>query len=225
MAEIVINNFTRGKLDHDLNGRFDLPFYQNGFEVCRNFYSNYKGNIKFRPGFEFVSQTRGTHKARLIEFRFNTDQTYLMEFVSGYIRFYTYDANGKFGYVLDNNNEILEIGSGYTDATVATLNFAQNGDVMYLVTTEELPKKLTRTSANSFSLVTANLSGVDTTNDGYPGSVCFYSGRLWLGGFSKKPQKIIASKVADYENFTIPPSDIKDDDPLALTLSEITDPI
>lgn len=26
MAELVINNFTRGQLDHDLNGRFDLPF-------------------------------------------------------------------------------------------------------------------------------------------------------------------------------------------------------
>lgn len=51
MAELVINNFTRGQLDHDLNGRFDLPFYFNGFEIVRNFISNYKGNVKYRPGF------------------------------------------------------------------------------------------------------------------------------------------------------------------------------
>lgn len=101
MAELVINNFTRGQLDHDLNGRFDLPFYFNGFEIIRNFLSNYKGNVKYRPGFEFISKIRDNQEAVLMEFRFNTEQAYLLEFTEGKLRFYTYDGNGNFGYVVD----------------------------------------------------------------------------------------------------------------------------
>lgn len=224
MAEIVINNFTRGKLDHDLNGRFDLPFYMNGFEVCRNFYSNYKGNIKFRPGWEFVSKTKDTTRATLIEFRFNTDQAYLLEFTDNKLRFYTYDANGTFGYVLDNSDNILELTTGISAARARKLAVAQNGDVMYLAMNEIMPKKLTRTAANAFTIADVSIAEINNTT-GYPSSVCFYSSRLWFGGFSKEPLKVIASKSADYENFTIPAQDIKDEDPLALTLSEITDPI
>ena len=68
MPQMLINNFTRGQLDHDLNGRFDMPFYANGFEVCRNFISNYKGNIKFRTGLEMISGIRGDKEAVLMEF-------------------------------------------------------------------------------------------------------------------------------------------------------------
>lgn len=99
MAQLVINNFTRGKLDHDLNGRFDLPFYFNGFEVCRNLISNYKGNIKFRTGFKYEAQPFNNTEPVLKEFRFNTEQSYLLEFTENKLRFYTYDANGNFGLV------------------------------------------------------------------------------------------------------------------------------
>jgi hypothetical protein len=221
MAEIVINNFTRGKLDHDLNGRFDLPFYQNGFEVCRNFYSNYKGNIKFRPGFEFVSKVIGTGGAAYKEFRFNTEQSYLLEFSYHKLRFYTYDANGNFGYVLDNSNNILEIATTFQVWDAEEMSFAQNGDVMYMTSKTLGIHKLTRTSANSFTLTSVSISAIPTL----PAAVCFYSGRLWFAGFASDPLKVVASKVADYENFTIPSSNITDEDPLALTLAEITDPI
>ena len=87
MPQLVMNNFTRGQLDHDLNGRFDLPFYFNGFEYCRNFISNYKGNVKNRTGLEYVSKTRSNQEAVLLEFRFNTEQSYLLEFTNNILRF------------------------------------------------------------------------------------------------------------------------------------------
>lgn len=226
MAEIVINNFTRGKLDHDLNGRFDLPFYQNGFEVCRNFYSNYKGNIKFRPGFEFISKTKNGRIAGLREFKFNSEQAYLLEFDDvGALRFYTYDANGNFGYVVDSHDDIVEISSPYSYADSQVMQTAQNGDVMYIACADVLPYKLTRTAANAFSLVQHTPEGLDFNALGNPQAVCFYSSRLWYGGFQDEPLKIVASKSAAYGHFQIPDSDIKDDDALALTLSEISDPI
>lgn len=226
MAEIVINNFTRGKLDHDLNGRFDLPFYQNGFEVCRNFYSNYKGNIKFRPGFEFVSKTKNGRIAGLREFKFNSEQAYLLEFDDvGALRFYTYDANGNFGYVVDAQDNIVEISSPYSFSDSQVMQTAQNGDVMYIACANERPRKLTRTAANAFTLAQHQPTGLDFGALGNPQAVCFYSSRLWYGGYQVEPLKISASKSADYDTFTIPSSDIVDDDALALTLAEISDPI
>lgn len=122
MAELVINNFTRGQLDHDLNGRFDLPFYFNGFEIIRNFLSNYKGNVKYRPGFEFISKIRDNQEAVLMEFRFNTEQAYLLEFTEGKLRFYTYDGNGNFGYVVDTipANKVPALSSNSQDGFVVS---------------------------------------------------------------------------------------------------------
>lgn len=122
MAELVINNFTRGQLDHDLNGRFDLPFYFNGFEIIRNFLSNYKGNVKYRPGFEFISKIRDNREAVLMEFRFNTEQAYLLEFTEGKLRFYTYDGNGNFGYVVDTipANKVPALSSNSQDGFVVS---------------------------------------------------------------------------------------------------------
>lgn len=122
MAELVINNFTRGQLDHDLNGRFDLPFYFNGFEIIRNFLSNYKGNVKYRPGFEFISKIRDNQEAVLMEFRFNTEQAYLLEFTEGKLRFYTYDGNGNFGYVVDTipENKVPALSSNSQDGFVVS---------------------------------------------------------------------------------------------------------
>lgn len=225
MADIVINNFTRGQLDHDLNGRYDLPFYFNGFEVARNFISNYKGNIKYRTGLAYVAKTKQNQDAVLMEFKFNTEQSYLLEFTDKVLRFYTYDKDGKFGYVVSDEGNIIELETNITFEQAKKLQKAQNSDVMYLVMNEIKPRKLTRTSATEFKIEDVNPSGIDFTSLGYPSGVTFYSGRLWYGGFSKKPLSVYGSKVTEYDNFTIPSSNVKADDPLKLTLSEITDPI
>ena len=225
MTSIVLNNFVRGKLDEDLMGRFDLPIFSNGFPVVKNFYCNYKGNLKYRTGFEYVSQTKSNKPARLISFRFNTNQTYLLELTDNYMRFYSYDNNGNFGYVTDANNNILELNTGISYDDAKNMQKAQNADVMYLTSSSINPRKLKRTSATSFTIENVNATGIDFTSVGYPASATFYKGRLWYGGFSKKPTTIKGSKVTDYDYFTIPSSNIKDDDALSLQLSDITDPI
>lgn len=369
MAQLVINNFTRGKLDHDLNGRFDLPFYFNGFEVCRNLISNYKGNIKFRTGFKYEAQPFNNTEPVLKEFRFNTEQSYLLEFTENKLRFYTYDANGNFGYVYDTeakneapvftsnsqdgyevsdalgksdcytifngvssyvmgawrnywvqikypsakivksykikadsvgepeyptawslwgsndgnvwqtieakngqsfslgeektfevrndeafayyrlaftdgrlygiNGEIgrvqfftvdenplpIELDTGITLEQAKKLQVTQNADAMYLTMDEINPKILKRESATQFSIADVLPDGIKFDETGYPACVTFYSARLWYGGFSKKPLTVYGSEVAEYNNFVIPESNIDDEDPLELTLSEITDPI
>lgn len=224
MTSLVLNNFVRGKLDKDLNGRFDLPIFSNGFPQIRNWICNYKGNLKYRTGFEYVGETRNNNPAKLVQFRFNTDQTYLLEMTDNYMRFYTYDANGNFGYVDDGLGNILELNTSIPYTSAVKIQTAQNADVMYMVEKDIPPQKLTRVSATSFTMTAATMTGADLVNNGYPNSVSFYKGRLWIGGFKKKVTTLKASKVADYENFTVPSSP-KDDDPLSFTLSDIADPI
>lgn len=224
MTDLVFNNFVRGKLDKDLNGRFDLPLFSNGFSHLRNWICNYKGNLKFRTGFEYVGETKSNNPARLMQFRFNTDQAYLLELTNNKMRFYTYDADGNFGYVTDGNDNILELTTNISYDSAKKIQKAQNADVMYLAEKAIVPQKLTRTSATSFNMVNATLNGIDLPTNGNPASVCFYKGRLWFGGFSKKITTIKGSKVADYETFTIPQSP-QDDDAVSFTLSDIADPI
>lgn len=224
MAELVINNFTRGQLDHDMNGRFDLPLYFNGFEICKNFICNYKGNIKYRTGFELKNKALNNTDNVLVEFRFNSSQSYLMEFAEKIIRFYSYDTNGKFGYVMKDGKE-LTLETDITLEQAKKLKFAQRNDVLYLVMNEINPRKLTRKASNEFELTNVTATGLDFKTVGYPSSVCFYSGRLWYGGFDKNPLTIYASKTADYDHFTIPSSNSVATDALKLVLSEISDPI
>lgn len=224
MAEIVINNFTRGQLDHDLNGRFDLPLYSNGFEICKNFISNYKGNIKFRTGFEYKNKALNNTDNVLVEFRFNSSQSYLLEFGEKIIRFYSYDTNGKFGYVMKDDKE-LTLTTDITLAQAKKLKFAQRNDVLYMVMNEIAPRKLTRKSSNEFELTNVTTTNLDFSSVGYPSAVCFYSGRLWYGGFNKNPLTVYASKTADYDYFKIPDSNKVATDALKLVLSEISDPI
>lgn len=224
MAELVINNFTRGQLDHDLNGRFDLPLYFNGFEICKNFISNYKGNIKYRTGFEFKNKALNNTDNVLVEFRFNSNQSYLLEFGEKIIRFYSYDTSGKFGYVMKDNKE-LTLTTDITLAQARKLKFAQHNDVLYLVMNEIKPQKLTRTASNEFNIADVVTTNLDFATVGYPSAVCFYSGRLWYGGFDKNPLTVYASRTADYDYFKIPDNNIKAEDPLKLVLSEISDPI
>lgn len=119
----------------------------------------------------------------------------------------------------------IELDTGITLEQAKKLQVTQNADAMYLTMDEINPKILKRESATQFSIADVLPDGIKFDETGYPACVTFYSARLWYGGFSKKPLTVYGSEVAEYNNFVIPESNIDDEDPLELTLSEITDPI
>lgn len=146
----VYNNFSRGKLDHDLNGRFDLPIYNTGADVYTNFLSNFKGNALYRAGYELVDVFQD---CRFIEFKFNEEQSYLCLFYAGFIKFISYDASGNLGFVQSGGGD-LTVANPYTLAECKELDIAQNSDVMYVVHPQHEPYKLTRTAADAFTFAT-----------------------------------------------------------------------
>lgn len=55
---------------------------------------------------------------------------------------------------------------------------------------------------------------------GYPRTITFYQGRMWLGGTTSKPQSLFASKSGDFFNFDL--SEQLDDDAIFITIATRT---
>lgn len=144
------NNFARGKLDHDMMGRYDLPIYQSGCDLIENFITNFKGNAIFRAGFEDMLG-EPFEDCVMVEFKFNNAQQYICLFYANTVRFLSYDSGGTFGWVLDGSSNILEVATPYSLAECSELDFTQNDDVMLFTHEDHEPYKLTRASANSFT--------------------------------------------------------------------------
>ena len=148
-------NFSSGQIDHDLMGRFDLPTYASGMDVFQNFISNFKGNAIYSAG--FISQVAFQNCA-FVEFKFGITQNYICCFFTGFVQFLAFSNTGTFGWVLNSSGGTLQVASPYTLADAQYLSvrgaYTQNDDVMYITHRNYAPYKLTRTSANSFTLAT-----------------------------------------------------------------------
>lgn len=151
----AFGNFSKGQIDHDMNGRFDLPIYNTGMDIFQNFISNYKGNAIFSTG--FISRV-AFQDCAFVEFKFGITQNYLCTFYNGNVKFLAFDNTGVFGWVQNGIGGDLVVSSPYTLADAKFISqrgaYAQNSDVMYLTHRNYAPYKLTRTSATAFTLAT-----------------------------------------------------------------------
>lgn len=214
------NNFARGKIDHDMMGRFDLPIYRSATDEFKNGFTNFKGNAIYRTGFE--DMIGAFQDCVLYEFKFRNDQNYIMVFYNTKIRFLTYDSAGDFGWV-ESSGSPIEVTTPYSLADCRELQFAQNGDVVVITHQSHAPQDLTRTSATSFTLA-AHTFDADPFSGEEPKSCCFYKGRLYFANTPSKPTTLWGSEAGDYETFTIP-STVVDDSPVRVSIAEISQPI
>lgn len=196
------NNFARGKVDHDLMGRYDLPIYNSGSDLLENFTTNFKGNAIFRAGFEEMEKFQN---CVMVEFKFNYQQQYICLFYASHVKFLSYANDGSFGFV-QNTGADLDVSSPYTLAEAAVMSYSQNADVMYIAHPSHAPYKLTRTAADTFTLSTFSRTTDPFTGAGlYPSCVCFYRGRLYYAAPNNKITTVYASVAGSYDDFTDSP--------------------
>ena len=213
------NNFARGKIDHDLNGRWELPLYTSGCDVFKNFISNFKGNAIFRTGFEMMAKFED---CRFIEFKFNISQDYLCLFYDKKIKFLTYDEDGVFGFVQSGASDLVVV-TPYSLAESKELKFDQNADVMYITHHSHAPRKLTRLSATSFTLATYPRTADPFSGSGnYPTAVRFYKSALYFANTDLSTTTIWRSVIGSYDDMTIGSDD---DDGLQFAVSDLTEEI
>lgn len=147
------SNFSRARIDHDMQGRFDLPIYQTGVDGCDNFITNFKGNAIYRSGFEDLIAFQD---CAFIEYKFANNQNYILVLYNLKMRFLSYDSGGTFGWVLSGGVP-YEVTTPYTLAESKEIAFrksyTQNFDVMIITHEDHEPRKLVRLAANSFTFL------------------------------------------------------------------------
>lgn len=150
--------FGAGELAEKLHGRPDLEVYKRGLRVCRNFFPSIEGQLVSRPGSMYVNEGKYSNldashgaaarsKLRLIPFVFGGGQSYVLELGDFYVRFHA------FGGTIESAPGVpYEIASPYSWSSLASLQFAQVGNVMYLTQPGYDAYRLERFASTSWTL-------------------------------------------------------------------------
>lgn len=146
----TINSFNAGELSPYLDGRTDIAKYYSGCRTLDNFLILTYGGATKRPGTKYIATTSG--EVRLVPFEFSTEQAYILEFGDEYLKFY---KNG--GQILSGSSA-YSISTTYDTNTInlMDLQFVQSADTMYIVHSDYMPRKLTRTSHTDWTITDAN---------------------------------------------------------------------
>jgi hypothetical protein len=161
-------SLSSGEISPSLYARVDLTKYATGLKTCRNFIVEKFGGISNRPGTQFIAEVKDSSKnVRLIEFIFNSDQTYVLEFGDQYMRVH------KDGVQLKDLTLTI---TGVTKANPAVLTYTgtdpSNGQEVYIedvVGMTELNGRNFKianvdSGANTFELQYMDSTNVDSSN-------------------------------------------------------------
>lgn len=129
----IFTNFTSGEISPTAGARIDLAQYNNAARIIENGVVMAQGGVEKRPGTYYVAPTKFSgKKARLIPFKYNYNQEYMLEFGERYVRFF---ANG--GIVTPNITGpqmlitgVANNGSGLIRITCANHGFITNDTVI-----------------------------------------------------------------------------------------------
>ena len=143
----LTRSFAGGVISPEMYGRIDLTQFQTGLAEAKNFIILPHGPARARKGSQYVNAAKiDNRKVALIEFSFNNEQAYALEFGHLYIRFHTQRGT------LASGGSPVEVVSPYTEDEVADIHYVQSADVLTLVHPNHPPQELKRTSATSFTL-------------------------------------------------------------------------
>lgn len=194
------SSFNAGELNPKLAARTDVSRYFSGAEALREVLTEPLGGVRRRPGqrFRFTVADAGVGW-RLVEFAFNTEQTYLMVFTDSKIRVY-----------IDDQLQAT-VTAPWTGAQCEQINWCQSADTLIVFHPDVQPQKLVRGGSHTvwtLSAITfaniptydfgAGAEAVISATRGWPRCGTFHEARLWLGGLKSRPATILGSKSGSY---------------------------
>jgi hypothetical protein len=146
----IQTNFTAGELSPRVNSRVDIAKYNNGLKTGENLQFLVQGGARRRAGTRFVAETKNSAKrSRLIEFIFNREQSYMLEFGDQYMRVF------KDGAPVLVAGIPYEISTPYTEARLQDIAYVQGADTMFLAHPDVPVYRLQRFGDASWRLLTA----------------------------------------------------------------------
>lgn len=128
MTTVKQFSLARGEIPPSLYARTDQVGYAIGLKTLRNFFVMRHGGAANRAGTQFTGETKVSAQAsRLIDFIFNEDQAYALEFGDQYIRVIFQGS-----YIMDDPLDI----TGVTQASPGVLTIPgvelEIGDEVYI---------------------------------------------------------------------------------------------
>jgi len=158
-ANITLTSFNSGEVSPYMKYRSDFAKYDSSLQTLQNMIVLPQGPVTRRPGTKYIATTHTDYhhlNCRLIPFKYSSDDAYVLEFGSSYMRVF---RNG--GRVMDPNdgNEPYQISTPFASASIYDIKFVQSADVMYFVDGDYHPQKLTRTDHDSWAFESLYFDG------------------------------------------------------------------
>jgi hypothetical protein len=124
---LLQTNFNAGAMSPRLYGRSDFKKYGNAVATLSNWIPLAAGPAAFRPGTVYLANSyNSAKKSRVIPFRYNTEQAYVLEF--SHLKMRVFKDRG----VVQSGGVDYEMVTPYTEDDLASLSYCQDSDVMYL---------------------------------------------------------------------------------------------
>ncbi len=147
--------FNSGEFSDLMDGSIDYPNWARSVKTMQNMIALKQGPTTRRGPTIYIEEVKtSANRTALIPFQFNSGANYQIEVGDQYFRFY------KNRVRIESTGTPVEIATPYTQATLydsnnlLQLQFAQSGDVLFLVAPGYAPRVLTRASDTSWTLST-----------------------------------------------------------------------
>ena len=166
MPNVNKPSFSGGELKPSLHQRVDINKYGVGCKVILNFFVHASGGISNRAGTTYINRAKFSDKnTRLIEFEFNTEQAYALEFGHEYMRVI---KDG--GHVLDTAQNITAITQANPGVITITGHPFSDGEWVFVQDIAGMTELngdfylIANATANTFTLQDLDGNDIDTTN-------------------------------------------------------------
>ena len=134
----IKTTFTSGEISRRLLGRGDLTAYENGALSLRNVFIHPTGGLSRRSGLAYVDTVAGN--GRLIDFEFNTQQTYLLVLTDLQMDIY------------QDGVKIETLNTPWSETQLKQIHWTQSADTLLICHPVIPPQKLTRSGAGVWSI-------------------------------------------------------------------------
>jgi len=196
MVKIIQPSMAGGEVSPAVSARIDLSKRAVAVQLAENFIPTFTGALRSRPGQQFVARAKpGSDTYRIIEFEFNSTQTFVLELGNQYMRFHALGAQ-----ILDSANIKTITGATQADPVVvtSTAHGLSNGDEVYIAGVGGMTQLngrnflIANVAANTFELRDLNGTDVDGTSYG-----------AYTSGGTATPPYEIATPWADDDLFDL----------------------
>jgi len=136
MIPIIQNSFVAGELSPSFLGHTDKPQFRNGASTVRNCFVRYTGGVSSRAGFAYCGMckqgapnaggTATSNPPRLINFQYNINQGFSLEFGDQYMRILS-----KGAYITETAQNVTGITQANPGAITISNHGYNNGDWVF----------------------------------------------------------------------------------------------